>query len=244
MGRRPSLALLIIIAGAFFLLGLYTAFLQDGPTEEVEPTPSATPAPATEAQTGDTTLLFLGVDELNSGSPQLEAIWFLTYQSPAPDIFLLGIPLTETTDGDPPQEIRRAFAWNPDQGPSAEFLDRLFRAVPLEPDAIIVLDRTAFAAAIDYLGGVTLNDSSFTGQEVLGILSLTDGDPTASLSLQRRLLAALSRSAADIGETPELTPLIEQIPEHMFISNTVNEMVGLVTPLLPIRPETTHIELY
>lgn len=244
MGRRPSLALLIIVAGAFFLLGLYTAFLQDGPTEGMEPTPSATAAQATQPEADETTLLFLGVDDLQASSPQLEAIWFLTYRAPAPDVFLLGVPLTHTVDGDPPQEIDRTFSLNPDREPSDEFMERLFRAVPLEPEATILLDRTAFAAAIDYVGGVRLNDSSFTGQEVLGILSLTDGDPNASLSLQRRLLAALSQSASDVGETPELTPLIDLIPEHMYISRTVNEMVGLVTPMLPIRPDTTHIELY
>lgn len=244
MGRRPSLALLIVVAGAFFLIGLYTAFLQDTPSEGPTTRPPTESPQATAAVAKETTLLFLGVDDLQSDVPQLEAVWFLSYQTSEPHAFLLGIPLDTTVEGDPPQTLRESFAFDPSSGPSEGFRSRLHQAVPLEPDATIVLDRIAFAAAIDFVGGVRLNDSSFTGQEVLGILSLTDDDPQAALALQGRLLNALSRSATSVGDTPELTPLVELEPQHLYLSTSVNHMVALVSPLLPIRPETTHIETY
>lgn len=244
MGRRPSLALLIIVAGAFFLIGLYTAFLQDGPSSGPQARTSPTPVRATPVQGQETTFLFLGVDNLQATAPELEAVWFMTFQPPDRNLFLLGIPLDTIVDGDPPQPLSESFAWEPQTGPSQEFQSRLYRGVPLEPDAIIVLDRTAFATAIDFVGGVTLNDTTFAGQEVLGILSLTDDDPQSSLSLQRRLLAALSASAASVGQAPELTPLIELIPQHMYVSRSIKELVAMVSPLLPITSENTHIETY
>ena len=243
MGRRPSLALLIVVAGAFFLIGLYTAFLQDAPGEGPTTRSPTETAVATAAVADETTLLFLGVNDLQAEDPRLEAVWFLSYQTPEPHIFLLGIPVDTTVEGDPPQTLQESFAFNPANGPSDSFRNRLHQAVPLQPDATIVLDRTAFAAAIDFVGGVRLNEASFTGQEVLGILSLTDDDPQATLALQGRLLNALSRSAV-VGETPELTPLVQLEPEHIYLSISINRMVALVSPLLPIRPETTHIETY
>lgn len=244
MGRRPSLALLIVVAGAFFLIGLYTAFLQDSPgeapaTRQAAPTPQATAAAGQE-----TTLLILGVDDLQSSSPELEAIWFLSYQLPEPHIFLLGVPLDTIVDGDPAQAISESFTFDSASGLGESFSSRLFQAIPLQPQAIVVLDRTAFAAAIDFVGGVRLNEADFSGQEVLGILSLTEDDPQASLALQTRLLSALSSSATSVAETPEITPLVELVPEHIYLSTSLNQIVALVSPLLPIRPETTHIETY
>jgi hypothetical protein len=123
-------------------------------------------------------------------------------------------------------------------------LDALYREIPLELDAVIVLDETGFAQAIDFLGGVPINEATFTGQEVLGIMSLTEDDPSASLSLQRRLLAAMSQRAVEVGASPEITPLVELIPEHLYLSIPINKLVELLAPVLPIRSQTTHFELY
>ena len=64
MIRRPSLALLIIVSGAFFLLGLYSVFVQAGQSPSGSSTPgvpSALEATSTAVVSGQqTTLLILG----------------------------------------------------------------------------------------------------------------------------------------------------------------------------------------
>jgi hypothetical protein len=245
MARRPSLALLIIVAGSAFLIGLYTAFLQGDPAEPpaVAATQIQTALPEAPAES-ERILLLLGVDDLNSPEAALEAIWLLSFRPPAKDLFLLGIPTDLTTAGDPPLSLAQQFTFQQEAGLSAGFLDALYREIPLEVDAVIVLDDTGFAQAIDYLGGVTINEATFTGQEVLGIISLSEGDPAASLALQRRLLQAMSVQAAQVGATPEITALVELVPDHLYLSESINTMVELLSPALPILPDTTHFELY
>jgi hypothetical protein len=245
MARRPSLAILIIVAGAFFLIGLYTAFLQGDSGEPSGTVASATPIHQTaEPARGQVNLLLLGVDDLDANPPTLLAIWFLSYRPPVKDAFLLGVPLDHVGDGDPPVTLQESFDMDPDGGPSQTFEQRLYQTVPLDVDATIVMDRVGFAAAIDFVGGVTIDQASFDGNDVLGILSLTADDPAATLSLEKRLLTAMSEQAADVGPSPEITDLVNLIPAHLYVSEDVTDMVALVTPLLPIEPSTTHIELY
>jgi hypothetical protein len=245
MGRRPSLAILIIVAGAFFLIGLYTAFMQGGTGESVgtRPAPASPPTSTTSARR-QVTLLLLGVDDLGADQPDLLAIWFLSYRPPVKDAFLLGVPLDLEVDGDPPTQLRNLFGLKPGGEPNDGFQQRLHQAVPLDVDGTIVLDRPGFAAAIDFVGGVTIDQATFTGQEVLGILSLTEDDPDATLSLEKRLLSAMSQQASSVGSAPEITPLVNLIPDHMYISGEITDMMALVAPILPIEPSTTHIELY
>lgn len=245
MARRPSLALLIIVAGAFFLIGLYTAFLQGTPTESGVPTRApTTPDPTSPPARAEETILFLGVDELQTSEPTLVAIWFLSFRPPAKDLFLLGIPADLVASGDPPEALHDSFAFDPQAGPAAGFLDALYRTVPLDVTAIVVLDEVAFATAVDYVGGVTINEATFTGQEVLGILSLSSDSPAGTLTLQKRILGSLAAQAPALGTSPEITELVDLTPEHMYTSKSLNELVGLIAPLLPIQPATTHIELY
>lgn len=245
MGRRPSLALLIIVAGAFFLFGLYSAFLQKPSAAPQVPTREPVTLLPTPVETqAETTILLLGVDDLQAAEPTLRAIWFLTYRPPADDIFLLGVALDRQVAGDPPIPLQEAFGWQGGAGPSQSFRDALYRTVPLQIEAIVVLDDAGFAAAVDYVGGVDINDANFTGHEVLGILSLNRDDPAANLMLQRRLLAALAARADSLGPAPELTPLIELMPDHLFLSRELNQMVALISPILPIEPQSTHFELY
>lgn len=245
MARRPSLAILIIVAGAFFLIGLYTAFMQGGPDQPNNASPAPVSTAASTSQTRrQVTLLLLGVDDLSADDPDLQAVWFLSYRPPVKDAFLLGVPLDLEVDGDPPATLQDSFELASDGGPTDRFKQRLYQAVPLDVDATIVLDRTGFAAAIDFVGGVTIDQATFSGQDVLGILKLTEDDPQSTLSLEKRLLAAMSQQAASIGPSPEITALVNLIPGHMYISGEVTDMVALVSPLLPIEPSTTHIELY
>jgi len=249
MARRPSLALLIVVTGAFFLLGLYSVFLQGGQTSQ-DPTrfppsgSSAVPAGTKAAESGQTTILILGVDSLENPDPTLTAVWYLTYQLPVKDVFLLGVPTNLQLQPDPARQLDQAFGWSPEAGVDPDFLTALKATVPLSFNTWIVLDETGFAAAVDFMGGLQVNGTTFSGQEVLGILSLASGDAKASLTTQKRVLEGLSTQAESVGDSPDLTPLVELIPEHIYLTSPLGQLVALISPVLPIRPETTHIELY
>lgn len=246
MARRPSIALLIIVALAFFLFGLYSVTIGNPaiPTGNVNhPTRSSASLQQLDSEKSSTTFLVLGVDDLASPQASLKAIWYVSFGYPGKDIFLLGLSPTLTLPGSQ-RPLSASFAWNPGEGVSAAFVEQLTRAVPLEITATIVLDELGFAGLIDYLGGVVLNSSHFQGEQVLGILSLTAEDTQASLQMQKRLLEAMASRAALLGRTPEITGLVELMPDHLYSSISINRAVMLVAPLLPIEAETTHIETY
>jgi hypothetical protein len=248
MARRPSLALLIVVTGAFFLLGLYSVFLQggqseSGPTGTVGASTSIA-GPTQPAESGQTTILVLGVDSLDQADPRLKAVWYLTYQLPLTDVFLLGVPANLQLQSDPSKQLDEAFAWSPDAGVDPAFLAGLKSTVPLDFTTWVVIDDQGFAAAVDYLGGLDVNGTTFSGDDVLGILSLASGDDRAGLSTQKRVLEGLSVQAEAVGDSPDLTPLVDLIPEHIYLTSPLGQFVALVSPILPIRPETTHIELY
>ena len=73
------------------------------------------------------------------------------------------------------------FSWSQDRGLDPLFLSQLAAAVPLEPDVTVLMDETAFAALVDYVGGVDLNGTVFAGNDVLGFLSLVQDQPEATL---------------------------------------------------------------
>lgn len=247
MTRRPSLAILIIVSGAFFLLGLYSVFLQGGGSKgEATPTKASSSAVATTipATSDQTTILVLGVDSLEAKAPSLRAIWYITYRLPAKDVFLLGAAADIPVQGRPGTAMKAVFGWSPENGVSPSFLEDLRRTIPLSFDALVVMDDKGFAAAVDFLGGVTVNGTEFSGQQVLDILSLTSDDPKGELATQKRVLEALSAKAGDLGDTPDLTPLVSLVPEHIYLTKPLGQIVALISPVLPIHSETTHIDLY
>jgi hypothetical protein len=248
MARRPSLALLIVVTGAFFLLGLYSVFLQgggatSGPTRVSDPS-SAISSPTQPAQSGQSTILILGVDSLEKAKPTLKAVWYLTYQLPVTDVFLLGVPTNLQLQSDPSHQLDQAFAWTPDAGVAPDFLSGLKATVPLDFNTWVVIDDTGFAAAVDFLGGLKVNGTTFSGQQVLGILSLASADARTGLSTQKQVLEGLSAQAEGVGQSPDLTPLVDLVPEHIYLTSPLGQLVAMISPVLPIRPETTHIELY
>lgn len=246
MARRPSIALLIIVALAFFLFGLYSVAIGNGSNSSgatVTPTRSPGSLQQLRSQETSTTFLVLGVDDLSSSQARLKAIWYVSFGYPSKDIFLLGLSPSLTPPGSQ-RPLHDSFNWNPGQGVSAGFAEQLANAVPLEISGTVVLDEQGFASLIDYLGGVDVSSSHFDGEQVLGILSFTDDDPEDTLQMQKRLLEAMADRASLLGHTPEITELIELMPDHLYSSVSTNRAVMLIAPLLPIQTETTHIETY
>lgn len=249
MTKRPSLPLVLFVLLACFVAGLASVLLRprddQSPPASIQTEPSATVhlniANATSSP--QTTILILGVDQLGSATPQLEGIWFATFRLPGTDLFLFGIPLDAPVGAQAQLDLKDLFRWSADQGPDALFMQALYATVPLSIDVILVIDKIAFAALVDYMGGVTLESGTLDGRQVIGVLELVENQPKAALEVQGRLVEALSEKAPNLGSTPDLSPLMALIPANAYSSIPAINVVAMITPLLPIQPEAIHIEL-
>ena len=234
MGRRAQLKLLLLVVMVGFVLGLLSVLLG-----QIETGGARTPTP--QAGLGQTTILILGVDRFDQ-PPTLRAIWFATFRPPGRSVFLYGLPTNAPIAGEDVVTLNALFAWSADTGVDPLFLDMLTRTVPLQPDATVLMDDAAFAGLIDYLGGVDLNGTTFSGNEVLGFLSLVVEEPEASLASQSRLIEAMTQRLPDLGAAPEVTPLLGLVPDHAHLSLPVDQLLGMLSPLLPVDPAEIHVD--
>jgi hypothetical protein len=235
MGRRAQLKLLLLVVMVGFVLGLLSVLL--GNIEAG----GATPTPTVPAGLGQTTILLLGVDRFDQ-PPALRAIWFVTFRPPGRSVFLYGLPTNAPVAGQDLVTLSALFSWSADLGVDPLFLDTLARTVPLQPDVTVLMDETAFAALLDYLDGVELNGTTFSGIEVLGFLSLVAEEPEASLVSQSRLIEAMVQRLSSLGAVPDVSPLLGLVPDHAHLSLPVNQLLGLLSPLLPVDPTEIHVD--
>jgi hypothetical protein len=207
----------------------------------LEPTPS--PSPIVESPNIDESsanllsVLIVGVDELTRQDPTLRAVWVMLYDATRERLYLHGIPIDINTIEGGVITLEDSFRWSLREGLDPDFMDALHQILPLSPDLIVVNDETAFASAVNYLGGVEIEGAELDGESVLAFLSLSWEKPGVLLSNQALLLEALVPRALTSAPSPELTELIELIPEHVYLSLDVTDAVSLLTPLREISPD-------
>ena len=233
MDRRAQLKLLLLVIIVGFVLGLLSTALGG-----IRTSGSHTPTPP--AGVGQTTLLILGVDRFDQ-PPDLRAIWFVTFRPPGRSVFLYGLSADAPIPGQEPVTLGALFAWSAEAGIDPLFLSQLAAAVPLEPDVTILMDETAFAALVDFAGGVDLNGTLFAGDQVLGFLSLVQDQPDAILAAQSRLIEALVQRLPALGPTPDATSLLGLVPEHAHLSLPVSQLLAMLAPLTPVDPAEVHV---
>lgn len=247
--RRTSKASRLLLAGAVVTICFAAGVLSVLATREAGESPS--PALPTESgpplgdlfvslgEDDQKVILILGTKELFDEQPDLLAVWLATYRPPGQDVYLYGFPVDWKPDGGGGQTLRQLFAWSDSGDVAAAFVD----ALPLQPDVHLALDSAAFAGVVDFLGGATLGGSEMNGTQVTAELEAESGQPRALLTLQARILQSLIDRAAGLGATPDLTPLMEQIPDHAFSSLPTVSLVSNFSPMLPLNPEKIHIQL-
>jgi hypothetical protein len=233
-------ALVLALLLVCFALGVVSALATRHPDAQPTPTGLSTPAPAGHAD--QTAVLILGVDDLQNTAPLLHAIWLATFRPPGREVFMLGLPLDADTGAEQP--LRDLFRLSADEGLDPGFLAALEKIIPLHADVIVLLDRIGFAALVDYLGGIDLNDVRLDGSQVMAVMDLVAADPEASLSAQARILEAMTARAPLIGPSPDITPLLDLIPQHAYLSCELAQAVALLSPLLPMQPESVHFDVF
>ncbi len=235
--KSPSI-IIFLVAIACFSLGIFSVWLRAPAAEDANPTQQTT------SNQQQTTLLLIWVDELNASNPQLLGTWLMTYRLPSKDIFLLGLPVGLNDPETYPDSLRSQFLFNINEGVNDSFLSSVNQRTPLTPDVIIVFDQFAFSTLVDYLGGIQFDGGQLHGDQVIGLVTFLANDPDSLLFTQQRVLIALSKQAPALGVTPDLTPLTRLIPEHAYLSSDISYLLTLTIPLLPVTPETTHVEVY
>jgi len=184
-------------------------------------------------------------------SPALRAIWLVTVVEPDGAITISGVP--SDLDLVPGAEVRlnSFFAWTPEGGVAPPFLEALERALRVQVDVVVVLDDFAFARLVDYVGGLPIEgeiglpveDQVLSGEQVLALQSVFEGDPLGQTRLQGSILEGLIPQVAKLGSTPDLEPILALVPDHASVSTHVAQFAVLAGRLLPLNPERVSIQL-
>lgn len=236
MTKRPPLAVILIVIVLCFALGLLNVLL-DSPEELISQSPTRLAPIAPDNSSNLQSVLIVGLDRLNSADPKLRALWVALYDETGENLYLHGVPLDSVVNGVKGTKIEDIFAWSPQDGVDPQFLNSLYSILPLSPDLVVLLDDVAFASLVNYLGGVDIEGAKFDGSSVLAFLSLSWDKPEVLLNNQALILEALVPQALASAPSPELTELIELIPEHVYFSQDVTDAVALLTPLHEIGSE-------
>jgi hypothetical protein len=249
MRLRSPAALLILCFIVFLSVGVLTALLPSCSAEEGQANSQGGSTFSNQDENQPsvgsalTTVLVIGVDELSREGAALNAIWFAHFRPINRAILLQGVPLDMDITGEDPNVLSDLFYWSPQNGVSAEFLNELYKNVPVRPDILVVMDDTFFSSGIDYLGGVFVGDQQLDGDQVLSIMGLLKQDPQAQVVAQQRILEALRFNLSIFNNIPDITPMLNMIPDHAYVSVPAAQLVVLVSPLLPLNPESVRVEI-
>lgn len=255
MKRRP--VIILILAAICFCLGFTTVIL--GENTDASPIPSVLRlfpegglsswfSPDRDRQT---TILIVGVDTMENPEPVLQAIWLLTMEPPNDSAVLSGVPSNLDLVSGANVTLHSFYGWTPEGTIAPPFLEAIERALRVEIQHVIALDRTAFATLVDYAGGLPIDaDLGFpvgsqvlTGEQVLALLSIFEGDPVGSTRLQASVLEGMVLQVANMGASPDLQPLLELEGSHAVLSTSATQIAVLVSHLLPLDPEKVEIQV-
>lgn len=239
----------IIVASICFCLGLATVFIgqQDaGPT--LPSILSLFPKGGLSSLFGggsenQTTVVILGVDDFLLPNPTLRAVWLATFRPPDQELLLSGVPTHLPVEIDSVDTLASSFSWTPETGASPSFLENLEKALGISPEIMVGLDDHGFTTIVDYLGGLSFEGGTLSGEQVLALHAVFYEDPEGLVRLQASVLETLIPNVVRLGATPNLEPLLALLPQHAFVSIQPAQLVLFVSPLLPLDPNLVRIEV-
>ncbi|MGD8850594.1 MAG: hypothetical protein PVF18_12760, partial [Anaerolineales bacterium] len=161
MKKRP--VVILVLAAVCFCVGFATVVL--GENTDASPIPSVFRLfpdsgfsdwlnPQRNQQT---TILLVGVDSLENPDPTLQAIWLLTMEPPNNSVVLSGVPSNLDLVSGANVTIESFFAWTSEGTVAPPFLEALERALRVEIQHVVAIDRAGFAQLIDYAGGLPID---------------------------------------------------------------------------------------
>jgi hypothetical protein len=240
MAKRPPFVVFLLVIFVCFALGLLNVLINDpeGQTQ-ISDTPLPTAIDVTDLPIQS--ILIIGVDDLRNIKPQLRSIWIAAYRSSEKIVYLHGLSLDTPIPGEEGITLQNLFTFSAQSGPGMEFTSGLYKILPLDPTLSLVLDEIAFAAIVDYLGGIEIRGNALNGEGVLTFLSLYWDQPALLLENQATVIRALIPKALNLPESPELTDLFNLVPTHAFLSMDISTTVAKIYPFREINPESIFL---
>ncbi len=151
------------------------------------------------APNGQRNLLLIGVDSLESSSPELKSVWIvLQIATHSPQRFTL-LPLYPTTPAQtlvPQDQLQSQFGLNTSGAIQPEFFE-VISAADFWWSNYLVLDEVALAELIDLGGGIRLGENRLNGKKTVQLFSSSELSADASLSDQARVLQAVCSQSAE-----------------------------------------------
>jgi anionic cell wall polymer biosynthesis LytR-Cps2A-Psr (LCP) family protein len=255
MKKRPIV--ILILAAICFCVGFATVVL--GENTNASPIPSVLqlfPEGGFSSwfdpnRSQQTTVLIVGVDRMDNPDPGLQAIWLLTMEPPNNSVVLSGVPSNLDLVSGANVTLQSFFGLTPEGAVAPPFLEALERALRVEIHHVVALDRTAFATLIDFAGGLPIEaDLGFpvgsqvlTGEQVLALQTVFEGDPIGSTRLQASVLEGMVPQVAKMGANPELQAILALEGTHAALSTSTTQFAVLLSHLLPLNPEKVEIQV-
>ncbi len=254
MKSRP--AIILVLVSVCFCIGMATVLLGEQGTASpltsiLNIFPEGGPRWIESNRETRTTILLLGVDRLDSPDPTLRAIWLLTINPPDTHVVLTGVPSNLDLVPGANVTLESFFAWTSEDGVAPPFMEALERALRVQIDTVSVMDETAFAALVDYVGGLPLGkdlglpleDQILNGDQVLALHTVFAGDPVGLINLQANILQGLLPQGAKLPANPDLGPLLDLVPEHARISIHEAQLAVLLSHVLPLHSDQVEINV-
>jgi hypothetical protein len=137
------------------------------------------------------------------------------------------------------QPLNELFEWSPERGVNPQFLAALDGQQLFPPQVIIVADEVGFRSLIDWRGGVEIGGAPLSGAQVTAVLRPLYGNPSGALAIQEQIAASLARKLPSLGERLDLDWVAPLMPDHLYMSHSVQEVLRFLLPLTPL--DTTPI---
>lgn len=211
--KREPTAVYLSIFSLFLAVGVWIGFASQADRPARLPV-EASPAPLT----GQHSILIIGVDRLPETSgiyaPRLVSLWLAGFFGQAQRINFA--PLYPPAQAALPEasSLGADFRLNPDGTPGEAFLNRL-RRLGVWWSGYVIVDEAALTAAIDLLGGVSLNGRQLDGQSALDSIPAPWKNSSAALQGQTDLLGALCSQASQLPDTAALAPVLALTGQHV-----------------------------
>jgi hypothetical protein len=226
-------ALVIILSILIFSACLYIGILAGSSSTPLPFIQDITPDVGSPVS-GQRTIIVTAVDDLTSASPRLVSVWIIFFRLGTPHLSALPLYPPSSVSGSASQKLAAAFNLTPEKQPSAEYTAAL-KEFHFPWSGMILVDRLATAALVDWLGGVNQAGVQLDGDSAVGILIDPWSDPSAGLQSQVDLGNSLC-SAADQSTSLDWQILLTAIgPNHIQADMNVEGLVGELVDILNLN---------
>ncbi len=241
-----ALALFVLCFGLGLLSVILPREFDDSPQQARLPPTNQEKPWSQISHDGDTSsILILGVDRIQKSNPRLISIWLASVHYTRRDIHLFGFPTNLPTGGEERKPLDDIFSFNRTSGVGEDFLQAFININPFgDPTTIILIDETMFAALVDYVGGVHLEDTFLSGDVVVSFQELFYNDAQGLLFVQAQVLDNLRHRSSNLTAPLDVTPLLKLSREHAYTSMDAEKLALWISTFLPGDPKGIRIEIH